>query len=489
MTSRIERRVCRAAAVRGSLVALAVLGLGVAAGSGGGVDAGVVFDQVGGDIDGEAPMDLAGFVALSGDGNRVAIGAPGNDGAGDFAGHVRVFDWNSATTAWTQVGVDIDGEPGSPGFGSSYGGSVSMSADGSRVAVGAETVGAADGSGPGRVGVYGWDGGAWAQIAGYIEGEAEGSFGRSVALSANGHRVAGGAPVYPSVFGNVSGYAAVFESNGTPPAWTPVGPSFVGEEFDSKGTSVSLSADGNRFAVSSAAGEGGRVQVYDWDSTASMWVQVGGDLDGVAGDSFGWRIDLSDEGNRIAIAAVGDDNSGRFVRVYDWDNTTSTWAPVGTDIEAVTEGNRFGDSVAISGDGRRIAVGAPGAALPVGAEPTGEDPGHVYVYDWDVFTGQWTQIGTGIAGEAAYDSFGRTVALTVDGDRVAVGADRNDGNGSDSGHVRIYDIASAQPPTTIGPVSDTIPATGYHTGAMIAIGSVMTCCGILLLARSRLHRA
>ena len=67
--------------------------------------------------------------------------------------------------------------------------------------------------------------------------------------------------------------------------------------------------------------------------------------------------------------------------------------------------------------------------------------------------------------------------------------DRNDGNGSDSGHVRIYDITSARPPTTIGPVGDTLPATGSHNGAMIAIGSAMTCCGIVLLARSRLHRA
>jgi len=68
--------------------------------------------QVGADIDGESDLDSSGSaVALSTDGTRVAIGAKYNDGGGNDAGHVRVYDWNG--TAWVQVGTDIDGE--SPG--------------------------------------------------------------------------------------------------------------------------------------------------------------------------------------------------------------------------------------------------------------------------------------------------------------------------------------------------------------------------------------
>ena len=51
--------------------------------------------QVGADIDGEAVGDLSGYsVSLSSDGTRVAIGARGNDGTGSDArvGHVRVYD-------------------------------------------------------------------------------------------------------------------------------------------------------------------------------------------------------------------------------------------------------------------------------------------------------------------------------------------------------------------------------------------------------------
>ena len=74
-----------------------------------GIAAASSWTQAGADIDGESAGDDSGnSVALSSDGNRVAIGAEYNDGSGSNAGHVRVFDWNG--TAWTQVGVDLDGE-------------------------------------------------------------------------------------------------------------------------------------------------------------------------------------------------------------------------------------------------------------------------------------------------------------------------------------------------------------------------------------------
>ncbi|WP_299675471.1 T9SS type A sorting domain-containing protein [uncultured Dokdonia sp.] len=49
--------------------------------------------QIGQDIDGEALQDTSGdSVSLSSDGTTVAIGAPSNDGNGVNAGHVRVFN-------------------------------------------------------------------------------------------------------------------------------------------------------------------------------------------------------------------------------------------------------------------------------------------------------------------------------------------------------------------------------------------------------------
>ena len=88
--------------------------------------------QRGSDIDGEAASDQSGYsVSLSSDGSIVAIGAIENDGTASNAGHTRVYEWNGS--AWIQKGGDIDGELGSDLSGIS----VSLSSDGSIVAIGA----------------------------------------------------------------------------------------------------------------------------------------------------------------------------------------------------------------------------------------------------------------------------------------------------------------------------------------------------------------
>ena len=48
--------------------------------------------QLGSDIDGEAAGDYSGHsVSLSSDGTIIAIGAKNNSGSGSAAGHVRVY--------------------------------------------------------------------------------------------------------------------------------------------------------------------------------------------------------------------------------------------------------------------------------------------------------------------------------------------------------------------------------------------------------------
>ncbi|SVA35959.1 uncharacterized protein METZ01_LOCUS88813, partial [marine metagenome] len=68
-----------------------------------------IWKQLGSDIDGEAVGDESGrSVSLSSDGTIVAIGAALNNGNGISAGHVRVYQY--ASGSWTQLGSDIDGE-------------------------------------------------------------------------------------------------------------------------------------------------------------------------------------------------------------------------------------------------------------------------------------------------------------------------------------------------------------------------------------------
>ena len=53
-------------------------------------------------------------------------------------------------------------------------------------------------------------------------------------------------------------------------------------------------------------------------------------------------------------------------------------------------------------------------------------------------------VGGDINGEAAHDYSGWSVSLSSDGETVAIGALTNDGNGTDSGHVRIYQLNGNQ---------------------------------------------
>lgn len=56
--------------------------------------------------------------------------------------------------------------------------------------------------------------------------------------------------------------------------------------------------------------------------------------------------------------------------------------------------------------------------------------------------GTWTQVGSDIDGEATPDQSGKTVAISGNGAVPAVGAPLNDGNGQNSGHVRVFTDAT-----------------------------------------------
>ena len=80
--------------------------------------------QVGVDIDGEAVGDESGFsVSMSRDGSIMAVGAPNNDAVPNDSGHVRVYRLVNKT--WTQMGTDIDGSVSNDFFGQA----VSLSGD------------------------------------------------------------------------------------------------------------------------------------------------------------------------------------------------------------------------------------------------------------------------------------------------------------------------------------------------------------------------
>ena len=96
--------------------------------------------------------------------------------------------------------------------------------------------------------------------------------------------------------------------------------------------------------------------------------------------------------------------------------------------------------------------------------------GHVRVYE--LSGNNWTQLVSDIDGEAASDLSGESVSLSADGTRVAIGSIYNDGNGGNSGHARVYLNASrpsapSSPTATSGNGQATVtwskPADGGST--------------------------
>ena len=95
----------------------------------------VAFPRVGDRIDGDTESELLAWsVSLSSDGSRMAVGAlQALDGSTIRPGYARVYEWITDTRAWERLGDDLtSGEDDEQMFGEA----VSLSSDGSRVAIG-----------------------------------------------------------------------------------------------------------------------------------------------------------------------------------------------------------------------------------------------------------------------------------------------------------------------------------------------------------------
>jgi hypothetical protein len=176
--------------------------------------------------------------------------------------------------------------------------------------------------------------------------------------------------------------------------------------------------------------------VYAWNTTSAKYIQRGDDINGeAAGDESGRRVSLSDDGNVLAICARFNDGNGvssGHVRVFAWNTTSAKYIQRGDDINGEAAGDESGFSVSLSGNGNVLAISA---RLNDG---NGTDSGHVRVYAWNTTSAKFTQRGYDLDGEAADDRSGRSVSLSDDGNVLAIGARFNDGNGVSSGHVRVF---------------------------------------------------
>ena len=328
--------------------------------------------------------DQFGFsLALSDDGNTIAVGAVSEDSAATgingseadnsqvSAGAVYVFARTGTT--WAQQAYV---KPSNTRGGHQFGYSVSLNADGNTLAVGSYDEGGGsrqiDGpqdqtrNGSGAVYIFGRSAGAWTQQA-YLKAsiaEAGDSLGVSVAISDDGNTLVSGS----------------LDEDCLMPGINP------------------MPCDNDRASDTSAGA------AYIFVRNGATWTQQAFLKPSNIGvtDWFGARLSISGDGNTVAIGSALEDSNAKGINgrqnddsalesgaVYLFTRTGTTWAQQaymkGSNTEAFDE---FGDVTALSRDGRTIIVGARGedsAAKTVNGnqnDNSADEAGAVYVFSY-----------------------------------------------------------------------------------------------------------
>lgn len=405
--------------------------------------------QLGTTIIGDHTNHYYGYkVELDQNGEHVIIGASDNIGLGGN-GNAEVFQFSGG--AWIQKGSTLTGD----NVGDDYGCSVDISDDASTIVVGAQ-FNSDVATYAGMVKVYEWNGTSWAQKGTDLLGQAlEDRFGCSVSFNANGNVLAVGAPQW--FYGPQGpGYTKVFEWDGT--AWIAKGSIITGDfSGDFFGFRTSLSDSGDTLAISGINNNSfaGHVKIYKWDGV--NWVLLGNPIVGVTwNDTAGESIDLSSDGSTISVGTSSHNSYNGHVRVFSFDG--ADWVQKGMDIEADTASTNCGYSSQLADDGNKIVVGENGYdGLPYAQ-------GRVIVYDWN--GSNWVQDGGHINGEAAFEQFGWSCAISGNGAVIAAGAPSADLTYGDQGYVKLYgdtDVGINVNDNTAGIKIYPVPATDKIT--------------------------
>lgn len=297
-------------------------------------------------------------VAISSDGNIVAVGAPGDD-----VGQGATLIYTRSANVWTlQVKLVGVGGIGAPAQGSS----VALSADGNTLAVGAPHDNVSESDYVGAVWIFKntgtWDSGTKIVPTGYTGFP---QVGTSVALSADGSTLASGGPLNSGRVGATWVWILV---NGV---WTQQ-QILVGSDYtDSpqQGLSIDLSADGNTLAIggpfngnpeSPVPRDQGAVWIFVRSN--GVWTQQAGPLapsDANPVANFG-IVALSADGNTLAVGGYSDSSDTGAVWVFR--RLNGSWSQYYSKLvdPAFISPSQVGTAVDLSSDGSTLVDTAPG---------------------------------------------------------------------------------------------------------------------------------
>jgi hypothetical protein len=236
------------------------------------------------------------------------------------------------------------------------------------------------------------------------------NFGKALQLSGNGSIIAIGTPNYDienngNTLYNI-GKVNLYKYNEQSNAWNNYGQTISGETTNDRfGGNIALSYDANILLISSPYfnNNTGHVKIYEYNNNGEYLPK--GSNSSLIGQNtnnyFGSSVSISDDGNIIAIASNGINQ----VKIYKWNNNTNTWEQLANTINS-SSGTplQIGNSIALSGNGRIIAIGTPNSGLN----------GIVQVYELNNDDTAWIQLGSNINGSQNYTNAGYNVSMSND---------------------------------------------------------------------------
>jgi hypothetical protein len=217
-----------------------------------------------------------------------------------------------------------------------------------------------------------------------------------------------------------------------------------------------------------------RTEVLRFDQSKNVWESVAS-LEGTTpGSQFGWSAGFlpspDDSLLRVAISSPDFDSKRGLVQAFEINKSDGTWYQIGNDLLGEAQGDQFGFSLATSSDKATLAVGAPQCENTLGC---------VSVYDWNERAVDWDLVeSTNIRGDKKKDKFGRSVAISKNGNRVAAASIHHDGL---SGLVRVFDLddtSSSTSLTEVGKMAGGVRLSQFGSslamnedGTMLVVGS------------------
>ena len=265
---------------------------------------------------------------------------------------------------------------------------VALSGNGNSVAV-------ADKDGA-RVRVFYWNDQEWDRVGNVVTDFTLTANVSSLVVSESGNTLAVGG------YGNVQAFRFVPGGD----RWFPRGPPLLaGESSPLLGSKMVISADGRRIITSTSAS--GEVVALEWDYDDNDWYPLGQPIPGIGGGPI---VSLAASSDTTIVAF----SSGGIVRVYTL--VEDEWTQYGTDI--VGSDVSFGSALAMDSSGLILIIGANES------DEMFENAGEVRIYGHDGT--DWIELYDRTYGAGAQDRWGTSVAISANGRVLAISADRKD---------------------------------------------------------------